>query len=271
MTELTKMKRKIGMKRNMEELKKRSVSEKLPEFEKMRTGTEIYVLDGEKKIRVYNDYSMYPESTAKSWKVQIYNIKNGTFYDRAAINHGRYPTRERALAEVDRFKNRAEKLIFYVFPVNFDFDKEKFLWSEAEQKFFDYETPVYATKEEQLEEAEKRIYALTGKRGSDIENLIENNGNNLAVMNAILKFINAQQSSSHKGLPFCIINSMPTSISILYVGADKSFWESERCGINSKKKSGYVSAFVYNPSCPMYSEYGDIWYKSIGGTLYRTA
>lgn len=212
---------------------------------------------------------MYPESTATKWRVRIYNIETGYFYDKSTMCNGLYFTRERALAEIDRFKNRAENLIFYVLPISFSYNKEK-LSEDIENEYYDYETPVYATENEQIEEAEKRIYALTGKATDDIENMI-NKLEDLNELNAVLKFNMSQKKTNHKNLPYYIINNMPDSITILYVGADKSYWESERRGINCKKNSGYIAAFVYNPECPVYSEYGDIWYRYSQDKLERIA
>lgn len=132
MTAIGKIIMKKGRKFYAEVLKRRNVSDKLPEFKEMRTGTEIFIIEKEKRITVYDDYSMYPESSAKNWKVQIYNIEDGRFYDRITMCGGRYPTRERAITEVERFKSRADKLIFYVFPVGFVYNMEKFLCSDKE-------------------------------------------------------------------------------------------------------------------------------------------
>lgn len=127
MTDIKKRILNKGKKFYVEALERRNVSDKLPEFQKMRTGTEIFIIEKEKRITVYDDYSMYPESSAKSQKVQIYNIEDGRFYDRITMCGGKYPTRERAIMEVERFRSRAEKLIFYVFPVGFTYDMEQLI------------------------------------------------------------------------------------------------------------------------------------------------
>ena len=268
---MTDFKKRIlgkGKKFYTEVLERRTVSDKLPVFQKMRTGTETFIIEKEKRITVYDDYSMYPESTAKSWKVQIYNIENGHFYDRITMSGGKYPTRERAIIEVERFKSRAEKLIFYVFPVGFTYDMEKFIWDDEEE--FDYDTPVYATEQEQIEEAEKRIYYITGRTNinvSDFKKRIKDS----CSMKALENFYNAQKCSPVCGYPFWIVDDLQSNKAILYVGANKATWFAERCGIDFESRRGYIAAYVYNTACPELSEYGEIEYKYRYRTMLRVA
>lgn len=268
---MTDIKKRIvnkGKKFYAEVLKRRNVSDKLPEFKKMRTGTEIFIIEREKRITVYDDYSMYPESSAKSWKVQIYNIEDGHFYDRITMCGGKYPTRERAIAEVERFKSRAETLIFYVFPVGFTYDMGKFIWSEKEE--YDYDNPVYATEQEQIEEAEKRIYYITGRTDIDVADF-KNRIKDSCSLKALQSFYNAQKSEPVCDYPFWIVNDFQSNKSILYVSANKSKWYAERCGIDFKSRKGYIAAYVYNSSCPELSEYGKIGYQYRYRSIMRTA
>ena len=62
MTDIKKRILNKGKKFYVEALERRNVSDKLPEFQKMRTGTAIFIIEKEKRITVYDDYSMYPES-----------------------------------------------------------------------------------------------------------------------------------------------------------------------------------------------------------------
>ncbi len=269
---MTAVKKRIvnkGKKVYAEVLEGRNTSDKLPEFKKMRKGTEIFIIEKEKRITVYDDYSMYPENSAKSWKVQIYNIEDGRFYDRITICGGRYSTRERAIMEVERFKCRAEKLIFYVFPVGFTYDMEKFIWPDENEKY-DYDNPVYATEQEQIEEAEKRIYYITGRTdvdAADFKNRIKDSRS----LKALESFYNAQKGRPISGYPFWIVDDMHSNKSILYVGANKSNWVAERCGIDCESRKGYIAAYVYNTSCPELSEYGEIGYKYRYRTMLRIA
>lgn len=260
----------IGKKVNEEALSGIKLSDKLPEFRKSRKGTEIYILKGETKIRVYDDYSMYPESSGTGWRVRIYNIENGFFYDKACMKNGLYPTRERALAEVERFKNRADSLIFYILPINFSYDKEKLIWPDEEEEEFDYNNPTYATEEEQIEEAEKRVYYLTGKMNADVTDIVKK-VKDADSMKALESFKRLQKEKKTEDYPFMIVGDATGGKSVLYVGADKSEWYSERCGIESESKEGYISAYVYNTCCPEYSEYGDIGYRYCYGKILRIA
>lgn len=246
----------------------RSISDKLPVFEEMRTGTEIFIIQKEKRVTVYDDYSMYPESIAKSWKVQIYNIEDGRFYDRITMCGGKYPTRERAIFEVERFKSRADKLIFYVFPVGFAYNLEKFIWSDEEK--YDFDNPVYATEEEQIEEAEKRIFFMTGRTDIDVADF-KNRIKDSRSLKALESFYNTQKNKKACGYPFWIVDDLQSNKSILYVGANKSGWIAERCGIDYEAKRGYIAAYVYNVSCPELSEYGEIGYRYYRRSLLRIA
>lgn len=268
---MTNIKKRIlnkGKKFYVEALERRNVSDKLPEFQKMRTGTEIFIIEKEKRITVYDDYSMYPESSAKSWKVQIYNIEDGRFYDRITMCGGKYPTRERAIMEVERFRSRAEKLIFYVFPVGFTYDMEKFIWPEEEE--FDYNNPVYATEQEQIEEAEKRIYYITGRTDIDVAHF-KRRIKDSSSLKALQNFYNAQKGRPVYSYPFWIVDDLQSNKSILYVGANKSNWYAERCGIDCESGKGYIAAYVYNTASPELSEYGEIGYQYRWRKMLRTA
>ena len=102
---------------NTEALDRIKLSEKLPPFRKQRRGTEIFIFDNRIIVSVYDDYSTYPASRAKKWTLKVYNRRTGTIYDKICINKGTYPTRERALEEMERFRERAEELIFYLLPL----------------------------------------------------------------------------------------------------------------------------------------------------------
>ena len=169
---------------------------------------------------------------------------------------------------VERFKSRAEKLIFYVFPVGFTYDMEKFIWDDEEE--FDYDTPVYATEQEQIEEAEKRIYYITGRTNinvSDFKKRIKDS----CSMKALENFYNAQKCSPVCGYPFWIVDDLQSNKAILYVGANKATWFAERCGIDFESRRGYIAAYVYNTACPELSEYGEIEYKYRYRTMLRVA
>ena len=56
MAVISKKMRNIGKKLNEKVLEGRNVSDKLPEFKKTRKGTEIYIIDGQDKIRLYDDW-----------------------------------------------------------------------------------------------------------------------------------------------------------------------------------------------------------------------
>lgn len=269
MTDIKKRILNKGKKFYAEVLEMKTISDKLPKFQEMRTGTEIFVIERERRITVYDDYSMYPESTAKSWKVRIYNIEDGRFHDRITMCGGKYPTRERAIMEVERFKSRAEKLIFYVFPVGFTYDMEKFIWPDEDGKY-DYDNSVYATEQEQIEEAEKRIYYITGRTDIDVADF-KNRITDSRSREALQSFYNAQNGRPICGYPFWIVDDMHSNKSILYVGANKSNWVAERCGIDCESRKGYIAAYVYNTSCPELSEYGEIGYQYRYRTMLRIA
>ena len=56
--------------------------------------------------------------------------------------------------------------------------------------------------------------------------------------------------------------------SMLYVSDNREEWEAERSDLTS----GYPMAYVYNATCPEFSELGTIGVrKNLGGTLTRTA
>ncbi len=250
-------------------LEEKNISDKLPEFQKMRTGTEIFIIQNYNLITVYNDYSMYPNSSAKSWKVQIYNIENGYFYDKSTMCGGKYPTRERAIMEVERFKGRAEKLIFYIFPVGFTYDRENFIWPDEDEKY-DYDNPVYATEHEQIEEAEKRIYYITGRTNINVANLKKRIKDDMESQKALESFYKTQKHKPKCAYPFWIIDD-GWNKSILYVGVNKAEWYSERGEINYESRTGYISAYVYNTVYPKLGEYGDIGYEYHNRNISRIA
>lgn len=249
-----------------EVLEGRSVSDKLPKIEEMSRGTEIFVIEREQLVTIYDDYTMYPGSSAKSWKVHVYNIEDGRFYDRITRCNGKYPTREMAIAEVERFKERAEAMIFYVYPVDFTFDMKKFIWPEEEE--YDCDKPVYATEEEQIEEAEKRIYYLTGRTNidaGDFKHLIKNRSS----LKALASFYNTQKGKRVCAYPFWVVDNL--MISILYVSAYKNDWEDERSDYNYKSREGSHPAYVYNTACPKLSEFGYIGVKYRDWNIRRTS
>lgn len=248
---------------NWEAIKGTTISEDVPAFDESRKGTEVFIMRGDKRISVYDDYSIYPESKARRWKVKVYNHKNGIHYDRICMCNGFYPTRERALAEVERFKYRGDSMIFFVLPIDFSFDMKKYVWSEDEH--YGANGFIPATPEEQLEEARKRLYCMTGRKPKKID-LLKKYKNTFAEI-TIKAFYKTQKNKEIKAFPFVMLNTYIVS----YVGPNKAEWWVERQGIDNKTGTlydGYISAYVYNHSHPHYNEYGDVWYKYEYGHLY---
>lgn len=71
---------------------------------------------------IYDDYSMYCDADAESGSRGIQQ-KDGRKYDRLCMCGGIYPTRKRAIAEIDRFAYRGKNLVFFVLPIDFTYDK----------------------------------------------------------------------------------------------------------------------------------------------------
>ncbi|MGN0634072.1 MAG: hypothetical protein ACI4JW_09425 [Oscillospiraceae bacterium] len=241
-------------------------SENLPSFDKTKRGTEIFVMEGDKRISVYDDYSAYPDSTAQKWQVKVYDRNSGYHYDRVCMHNGIYPTRERALFEVERFRYRADKLIFYVMPNGFKYDKKKIIWGD--EPITEYKDFIAADLEEQKKEADKRLYLMTGEKIDHSVYLKQRfSGDYAKELFGI--FLNNKISGDFSLLPFAI--AFPDTV--LYVSGNKAEWDYERDMMDcaTEKYDGIVPAFVYNRSDPELSEFGEIGYKCIKGRLFRTA
>ncbi|MBR1724921.1 MAG: hypothetical protein IJ723_07905, partial [Ruminococcus sp.] len=174
--------------------------------------------------------------------------------------------RERALFEVDRFRHRADDLIFYVMPVGFEYIRLKLDWDELPE--YDEEMFVPATKEEQIAEACKRLCFMTGQRvapGTDpLERL------RIRCPELILMFFKDEITQEYNLYPFAVAN--PDTV--IYVSGNKADWEYERCdiGLKSKTYDGIVPAWVYSGrGYNLVSEFGEIGYKRRGYGLIRTA
>ncbi len=202
---------------NTEALDRIKLSEKLPPFRKQRRGTEIFIFDNRIIVSVYDDYSTYPASRAKKWTLKVYNRRTGTIYDKICINKGTYPTRERALEEMERIRERAEELIFYLLPVGFQFSFHKLLWREedAEQGL--------ATVEEQREEAIKRLWYYTGRKPAKDFDIRKKKLDRIqrAAVNTMLEV-------DDKVFPYAVTDHSYHLVEVLYVGADKAGWANER-------------------------------------------
>ena len=201
---------------NTEALDRIRRSENLPSFRKQRQGTEIFIFDNRIMVSVYDDYSSYPASRAKKWTLKVYNRNTGYNYDKICINKGTYPTRERALEEIERFRERAEELIFYLLPVGFQFSFCKLLWCE------DAEQGV-ATVEEQREEAIKRLWYLTGRKPAKDFDIMKKKLDKVerAAVNTMLE-------ADDKVFPYAVTDCFDHLVEVLYVGADKASWAEER-------------------------------------------
>ena len=238
-------------------------SSELPAFEKTRTGTEVFVMKGDRRISVYDDYTPYPESTARSWRVRVYERATGREVRGVCMHCGLYPTRERALFEVERFRHRADHLVFFVLPVGFEYDKVGTLRKDSEECG---STP--ASRAELQEEARRRFRIMTGRKlthDTDPAEKVRRRDPQL------IRQFAAQDITRRLGLmPFA--TAFPDTV--IYVSADKSSWGYERsliaCGYESC--DGIVPAWVSSiRGANRVSEFGEIAYKCVRGVLYRVA
>ena len=238
-------------------------SPELPAFEQTRTGTEVFVMAGDRRISVYDDYTPYPESSARSWRVRVYERATGREVRGVCMHCGLYPTRERALFEVERFRHRADHLVFFVLPVGFEYDKVGALWQDSE-KF----GSAPASPAELQEEARRRFRIMTGRKLLPETDLAEKVCRRDP---QLIRQFTSQDITRRLGLmPFAI--AFPDTV--IYVSADKSSWGYERsliaCGYESY--DGIVPAWVSNiRGANRVSEFGEIAYKCVRGVLYRVA
>lgn len=202
---------------NTEVLDRIKLSEKLSPFRKQRQGTEIFIFDNRIMVSIYDDYSTYHASWAKKWTLKVYNRRTGTNYDKICINKGTYPIRERALEEMERFRERAEELIFYLLPVGFQFSLHKLIWREedAEQGL--------ATIEEQREEAIKRLWYLTSRKPTKDFDITKKKLDRVerAAVNTMLE-------ADDKVFPYAVTDHSYHLVEVFYVGVDKASWANER-------------------------------------------
>ena len=236
------------------------LSKDLPEFGKLRCGTQVFVFFNEQLLSVYDDFSVYPNSKAWKWQINVYSRTSAVRYDRICSHKGEFTDREQALAEIERFRYRGGDLIFYVIPVDFTYNRIKLFWGENEVE------EGMATYSEQAEEARKRLLAMTGRipKGEiDIRRR--------KIKSDVLEaFCNDSIAIKRRLFPFALVSGC----AVLYVSADKSQWRSERFFICEKFLEdqvicdGVVPAFVKYPWSDE-GEYGDIAYKKIGGSIRR--
>ncbi len=214
---------KFGKVINREVIERTELSEKLPVFDKVKRGTEIFIIKNRKRISVYDDYTMYPEGDAKKWRLKLYNSRTGGCYEKISINNGIYPTREKALSEIDRFLYRGEDLVFYLTPIEFYYNKKELLWPAALRE----KEKGFATYEEQQEEAKKRLFCITNRmRTKDIDlkkDVMRSKGyyDKEERLDMLEEFCESRKDD----LPYY---SSPYFDDIDYVGKDKSLWEWER-------------------------------------------
>lgn len=244
-------------------------SEKLPNFQETAKGTEIFIIRDERKVTVYDDFSNYPDSAANRWKLKVFNSENGFRYENICRKSGIYPTREIALAEIERIGERKTPLIFYLEPTEFRYDRKKFIWQSAESA---QQATIPATAEEMQEEAKKRLLFLTG-RSLKIDINLRTKCDDSYKRDAFATFCRARDSIGDTMLPFAFAAPDDYSLCILYVGGNKAEWQTERQGFNGRPDadSGYAPAFAYNYREPDNSEFGDIFYKIYRGHILRTA
>ena len=241
-------------------INKVQLSKALPEFGKLRCGTQVFVFINEQRLSVYDDFSDYPDPKATRWQINVYNRTNAVRYDRICTHKGEFTDREQALAEIDRFRYRGGDLVFYLVPVDFTYNRLKYIWGENEVE------EGTATYTEQAEEARKRLLAMMGripKGETDIRRR--------KIKSDVLEaFCNDSIAIKRRLFPFALVSGC----TVLYVSADKSQWRSERFFISSKWREdgvlhdGIVPAYVKYPWSDE-GEYGDIAYKKIGGSIRR--
>lgn len=130
---------------NTEVIERLALSDNIPPFDEQRKGTQVIMIEEGKKTVIYDDYSMYCDADARKWRVEAYNRKDGRKLDRLCMCGGVYPTRKRAIAEIDRFAYRGKNLVFFVLPIDFTYDKKAMIWQGEEQYSCD-DKLVLATK-----------------------------------------------------------------------------------------------------------------------------
>lgn len=93
---------------NTEVIERLALSDNIPPFDEQRKGTQVIMIEEGKKSVIYDDYSMYCDADARKWRVEAYNRTDGRKYNRLCMCGGVYPTRKRAIAEIDRFAYRGK-------------------------------------------------------------------------------------------------------------------------------------------------------------------
>ena len=246
-------------------VKEIKMSQKLPVFKKTKKGTQVFEIKNCELISIYDDFTIYPDSSAKKWRLRVFNKINGNEYDKICISHGLYSTRERALEEIERFLYRGDELIFYVIPIEFKFDLMKFVWGDEEDEY-DPDDYVAASDQEMIEEAKKRLYVMTGRKINGILNGIPNGYYPVKILSS---FYDACESLHIDCLPYELIEYS----TVLYVNRNKAQWSCDRMCLLDKSSifDGITPAYVYNIFKPELSEFGDICYKYEKGIFYRIA
>ncbi len=250
---------------NTEVIERLALSDNIPPFDEQRKGTQVIIIEEGKKTVIYDDYSMYCDADARTWKVEAYNRTDGRKYDRLCMCGGVYPTRKRAIAEIDRFAYRGKNLVFFVLPIDFTYDKKAMIWQGDEQYSCD-DKLVLATKKELVEESKKRMKFMTDRMGSG---KINRKKLTKAEAEALAAFDEFQKYREDKCYPYAIIGGN----AVLYVSPYKNDWKAERECLDMKGDGidGCVSAFVYNSITPETSEKGDIFFKIISNNIIRVA
>lgn len=237
---------------NTEVIERLALSDNIPPFDEQRKGTQVIMIEEGKKTVIYDDYSMYCDADARKWRVEAYNRTDGRKYDRLCMCGGVYPTRKRAIAEIDRFAYRGKNLVFFVLPIDFTYDKKAMIWQGEEQYSCD-DKLVLATKKELVEESKKRMKFMTDRMGSG---RINRKKLTKAEAEALAAFDEFQKYREDKCYPYAIIGGN----AVLYVSPYKNDWKAERKCLDMKGGiDGCVSAFVYNNITPETSEKGDFF------------
>lgn len=233
---------------------------KLPEIEELRKGSVVYVIENCKLKAFYDDFSECAEiSSVKRWRVEIYDkITKRELSPYICMKNGLYPSLERAVYEVSRFRERGENLIFYLLPIGLAIDKKKLfkhLWGDNVA-----ETGI-ATDEEMQEEAKKRLYFIKSKpqKGEiDIYKKFKQGSETLKAFDEAIQYLN------WKILPYEVTEN---GLGVLYVTCDKEKWQAERPRME-QNGDGIVPACIYGLKDKEVS-FENIRYKYKHGKIWR--
>lgn len=240
--------------------RKIAFSKALPEFEKTALGTQVFAFSDERAVTLYDDYSPYPKAEAKLWKVEAYSRSDGHRIERICTHKGKFAEREKALAEVNRFRYRGRDLVFYVIPSGFTYDRVSYIWGDDDPQ------EGTATYSEQAEEARRRLLAMTGRTPEGETDIRRRKISS----DALEAFCMNDIAAEHGLFPFAVVSGC----TVLYVSADKSVWKVERMlmcdGYRGEYDSydGIIPAFVKYPWSDD-GEFGDIAYKKVGRHICR--